>query len=91
MTLKRVEIFVHGRVQGVFFRYTTKKIAKKLRLKGIVENMEDGSVHIIAEGSKENLIKLIEFARKGPKDAIVTEFKFKFKEPKNEFKHFSSL
>ncbi len=49
---KRIEIKVLGMVQGVFFRSTTRDKAKKLGLKGTVRNMRDGSVEIIAEGTK---------------------------------------
>ncbi|MFX1410399.1 MAG: acylphosphatase, partial [Promethearchaeota archaeon] len=48
--MKRIKIKVYGLVQGVFFRYTTRKVARNLGLAGYVKNMPDGSVLIEAEG-----------------------------------------
>ena len=52
MSKTRVHIFVSGLVQGVFFRYFTKKTADKLNLKGWVKNLDDGRVEILAEGDE---------------------------------------
>jgi acylphosphatase len=86
--MKRIVIDVYGRVQGVFFRYNTKKTAKRLGLDGYVKNMSDGSVHIEAEGSKEKLEELLKFAKEGPPHARVDRVEFEYKEPKGEFKNF---
>jgi acylphosphatase len=53
--MKRITITVSGLVQGVFFRYTTRNVARKLGLKGIVKNMPDGTVYIEAEGEDADL------------------------------------
>jgi acylphosphatase len=50
MKVSRIKIKVFGYVQGVFFRYTTRKVARTLGLKGFVKNLPDGSVYIEAEG-----------------------------------------
>ena len=50
-----VHLFVHGRVQGVFFRASTQKVAEGLELTGWVKNCSDGSVEVHAEGDKEKL------------------------------------
>jgi len=57
---KRIIIKVYGKVQGVFFRYTTRKIARNLGLTGTVRNMPDGSVFIEQKKvqNKHVLIKL---------------------------------
>ncbi|MEJ2250571.1 MAG: acylphosphatase [Candidatus Lokiarchaeota archaeon] len=86
--MKRIEINVYGRVQGVFFRYNTRKIAGELGLKGYVRNMSDGSVHITAEGPKEKLEELLKFAKKGPSYARVDKIEYEYKESKGEFKDF---
>ncbi len=86
--MKKLIIKVYGRVQGVFFRYTTRKVARKLGLTGIVKNMPDGSVYIEAEGHEDNLLELLEFAKKGPRNAKVEEFKYEFKEPENKYNGF---
>lgn len=45
---------VHGRVQGVGFRYFTRKMAEAFDITGRVRNASDGSVEIVASGSAEN-------------------------------------
>jgi acylphosphatase len=67
-----VHMFVHGRVQGVFYRANTKKAADGLGLAGWVKNCEDGSVEIHAEGDKKKLEELIEWCRHGPALASVS-------------------
>ena len=86
--MKRIIINVYGLVQGVFFRYTTRKVARKLGLTGIVKNKPDGSVYIEAEGSEKSLLELLEFAKKGPKYARVEKIEHRFEEPENKFKNF---
>ncbi len=87
--MKKIKIKVFGRVQGVFFRYTTRKIARKLGLTGYVKNMPDDTVYIEAEGPKDKLDELLKFSKKGPKDAIVKHVDHEFTEPENKFKGFN--
>ena len=56
--MNRIIIQVYGLVQGVFFRYTTRKIARNLGLTGIVKNLPNGSVYIEAEGPEDKLTEL---------------------------------
>lgn len=51
----RMTVFYSGRVQGVGFRYTTKTTAAGFELTGIVRNLADGRVELIAEGSRQEL------------------------------------
>ena len=67
----RIKIYVFGLVQGVFFRSTTRKTARKLGLRGYVKNLPNGSVFIEAEGLEDKLYELLEFSKKGPKHARV--------------------
>lgn len=64
-------IKVMGKVQGVFFRASTKKTADRLGIKGWVRNEEDGSVLIEAEGSEQQMQIFIEWCRQGPQFARV--------------------
>jgi len=86
--MKRIIINVYGLVQGVFFRYTTRKVARNLGLTGYVKNMPDGSVYIEAEGPEERLRELLEFSKKGPKYAHVENVNYEIKEPQNKYKSF---
>jgi acylphosphatase len=86
--MKKIIITVYGHVQGVFFRYTTRKVARKLGLTGIVKNMSDGSVYIEAEGPEDKLVELLDFAKKGPKYARVDDVKFEYEDPEKKYKGF---
>ncbi len=86
--MRRIIIKVYGLVQGVFFRYTTRKVARQLDLTGIVKNMPDGSVYIEAEGTEENLSQLLKFAKKGPKYAEVSNIEYEYTPPLNKYKGF---
>ena len=67
----RLEAAVHGRVQGVGFRYFVLRSAARLGLVGWVANESDGSVRCIAEGPKANLDALLAALRDGPSGAVV--------------------
>ena len=71
MGLKQVQLFVRGRVQGVFFRASTQREAKRLGLTGWVKNRSDGGVEILAEGEEDGLKELIAWANRGPSAARV--------------------
>ena len=86
--MKRIVIQVFGLVQGVFFRYNTRKIARNLGLTGIVKNLPDGSVYIEAEGSEDKLIELLKFCKKGPRSARVDNVDCKFEPFQSKFKGF---
>jgi len=68
---RRVEIRVYGRVQGVFYRASTRDQALRLNIFGTVRNADDGSVIIDAEGEDSDLTEFIEWCRKGPERARV--------------------
>jgi acylphosphatase len=81
----RVNIFVSGLVQGVFFRSQTKNKAEELGLFGWVRNLTDGRVEILAEGEREKLEKLVDWAKKGPASARVDDLQIDWQEFKGEF------
>lgn len=63
--MKRLEIKVFGRVQGVFFRAFTRRNARALGLAGTVENVGDGSVQIFAEGDEQALKEFLQRIKAG--------------------------
>lgn len=65
-------IVVQGKVQGVFFRASTKAVADQLKVRGFVLNQADGSVYIEAEGDSFALEALLDFCNEGPEGAEVT-------------------
>ena len=64
--MAELHAMVYGFVQGVGFRYFVAQKARALGLKGIVKNSPDGSVEVMAQGSRENLELLLEELKKGP-------------------------
>ncbi|MCX8021090.1 MAG: acylphosphatase [Chitinophagaceae bacterium] len=70
--MKTLSITVHGKVQGVFFRQSTREKALSLGLTGYVENRPDGSVFIKATGRPEQLDALVQWCHSGPPLARVT-------------------
>jgi len=69
--MKHLDISINGKVQGVFFRSTSKAVADQLGIKGIARNLPDGSVFIEAEGDDFSLELFLEFCHKGSDRAIV--------------------
>lgn len=80
--MKAVSIRVSGKVQGVFFRASTKNEADRLGIQGMVRNEPDGSVYIEAEGEEKSLAQFVEWCRKGPTKAIVLTFVMNDSTPK---------
>jgi acylphosphatase len=71
-THRTVELVVHGRVQGVGFRYYTRACAQRSGVVGWVRNREDGTVEIRAEATEERLRQFIQAVRRGPSHSDVT-------------------
>ncbi len=69
----RCKIIVKGCVQRVCFRYFVKKHALDLNLKGSVKNLSNGSVEVIAQGTKEAVEALISRCKQGPIGSYVDE------------------
>lgn len=69
--MKKYEIYISGRVQGVGYRYFVYYKARTLGIKGSVKNLRDGRVKVIAIG--ENTKKFIEVLRKGPMVSYVSD------------------
>ena len=72
MTIAR-RLTIRGRVQGVGFRYALADEARERRLSGWVRNRRDGSVEALVAGPESEVEAMIEWARRGPPSARVTE------------------
>jgi len=70
----RRRVVVHGRVQGVFFRDSTRSRALEQGVTGWVRNTWEGTVEAVFEGPPEGVERLVEFARRGPPGAVVERF-----------------
>lgn len=64
-------LFIHGRVQGVFYRGWSVDQARGLGLRGWVRNRSDGRVEMLIAGDKAQVERMIESCREGPPSALV--------------------
>lgn len=85
---KRLHLIIKGRVQGVFYRASTRDAAVKLGLKGWVRNMPDDSVEAVFEGHEKALSEVLLWCRNGPPGAYVSDIKEKWDEYTGEFDGF---
>jgi len=73
MSKVRAELKIKGRVQGVFYRQSTKETAVRLGLTGWAKNCPDGSVEAVFEGEKTSIDQAVEWCKQGPPAARVTD------------------
>ncbi|HBF42562.1 MAG TPA: acylphosphatase [Desulfobacteraceae bacterium] len=84
----RMRIVIEGRVQGVWFRDSTRREADRLGVFGWVKNRPDGAVEVLVEGSETHVEKLISWCRHGPSAAKVHWLHDCREEWQGEFKSF---
>lgn len=87
--LVRAHIWVKGRVQGVGFRAHVEYRARQIGgLTGWVRNVGYDTVEAVAEGERENVDRLIEAMKQGPRSSRVDETKVDWEDPTGEFRQF---
>jgi acylphosphatase len=79
-TIRR-HLIVHGRVQGVFFRDSTRESAENEGVSGWAANRDDGTVEVVLEGAPDAVESVIGFCRTGPMSADVTSVDVTEEEP----------
>ena len=89
MAESAAHIIVHGRVQGVGFRFFVRDQESVFEVTGWVKNLYDGTVEIHAEGEKDVLKSFIERIRKGPMFGLVSELTVNWIEPTGKYSNFS--
>jgi acylphosphatase len=77
----RRRIVARGRVQGVFFRDSTRRKADALGVSGWASNRDDGAVEIVAEGEADAVEALVDYVRRGPGRAEVSDVDVSDEEP----------
>jgi acylphosphatase len=87
-TRVRAHVFISGRVQGVFFRSEARHEAKRLGVVGWVRNMSDGKVEAIFEGEEKSVKEILEFCKRGPPGASVTDVQVVWESYTGEFRDF---
>ncbi len=85
----RARAVVSGRVQGVCFRAETRSEAERLGVTGWVRNRSDGNVEVLAEGSRRDVERLLEWCRKGPAYARVDGVDVTWEEAAGDFTRFA--
>ena len=68
----RRRVLISGRVQGVFFRDTCRRVASQLGVAGWVRNLGDGRVEAVFEGEPDSVGRMVNWAHRGPSQASVT-------------------
>lgn len=81
-------IKVHGKVQGVGYRFYATRVARRLGLKGWIRNLRDGTVDAIVEGESDAIDEWIEEIREGPRYAEVTKIEQESKSYQGKFGEF---
>lgn len=79
--IKRFQVIIEGRVQGVFFRAYTRDEAVRLGLAGWVRNRPDGSVEAEIEGEKTAVDKMVQWFHQGSPHALVEKVQVTEKTP----------
>jgi acylphosphatase len=77
----RRRVIVHGHVQGVFFRDSTRRLAQQRGVAGWVSNRSDGAVEAVFEGEADAVERLVAFAREGPRGAQVDRVEVSDEQP----------
>jgi acylphosphatase len=69
--MRHLNITIKGKVQGVFFRASTKAVADQLGVRGIIKNEPNGDVFIEAEADNATLDMFLDWCNEGPEEAHV--------------------
>jgi len=80
----RCRVVVHGRVQGVFFRDTVRRMAAERGVSGWVRNRPEGTVEAVFEGPSDAVEAMVRFAHEGPRGADVEAVEAFDEEPEGE-------
>ena len=81
MSRTRAHVFVSGRVQGVYYRATTREQAGERGVDGWVRNLNDGRVEAVFEGSEESVEAMVEWCHEGSSRARVEDIDVEYEDP----------
>ena len=81
MAVTRRTVVARGRVQGVFFRAATRRAAERRGVAGWAANRSDGAVEAVFEGDPEAVEAMVEFVRRGPGHAAVSDVEVREEDP----------
>jgi len=89
MDQRRVSLRIKGRVQGVFFRESTRQRASELGVRGWVRNLPGGEVEALAEGPRAQVDELVAWCHRGPPAARVEGVMVQDEEPRGDLSPFA--
>ena len=84
----RIHVLISGEVQGVLFRKSTKEKATQIGVMGWVKHFFSNAIEIKAEGSMEDLGKLLDWLSDGPEGAQIDKVSVEWGPAKDEFQSF---
>ena len=87
-SIKRMHAVFTGRVQGVGFRFTVCRIAEQFPVDGLVRNLSNGDVEVIAEGREQKLVALLHAIRDASVGRFITHEQIRWEAPSLEFDRF---
>ena len=85
----RAHVIISGRVQGVFYRVSTRDIAEQLGVRGWVKNKTDNRVEAVFEGEETAVKNIISWCHKGPPSASVSGVVVDYQKFLGEFQNFT--
>lgn len=91
MAQKQIHLIVRGRVQGVFYRASAAREAKRLGLTGWVKNRQDGAVEMVIEGEEDQVKDFLSWAQHGPSTARVEGVETRWRSYTGEHPNFRIL
>jgi acylphosphatase len=80
----RAHVFVTGKVQGVYFRATTRDESTDRTIDGWVRDLDDGRVEAVFEGPESHVEEMVEFCHEGSDTARVDDVEVSYEEPRDE-------
>ena len=84
----RARLLISGIVQGVGYRWSCNREARSLGLTGWVRNLPDGRVEAVAQGTREQVERLIKWCYRGPSEAQVSDIAVSYEDALEDFKDF---
>ena len=88
MNKKRMQVFFSGTVQGVGFRFTAERLARRFPVTGFVRNLEDDRVEVTAEGEETQLVKFLTAIRNSGMKDYIRDVEARWSEAQGCFKGF---
>ncbi len=84
----RAHVQIGGYVTGVFFRYSTQKLAQQLGVTGWIRNLSSSKIEAVFEGEHEKVEEMVKFCHRGPPGANVGDVDVKWEKYQGEFSGF---